>query len=188
MKQISLFVLSALLLCACGGHPKKAAQPAVPSAEDFAKMQELYQATEDDHGSAPLAKWQYVDLDGDGINEVWMRDADEEYGAFFTFNGDAIDLIGVETDQFGAYTRACQDGKGYFCKGGPAGGPSYYTEVVTVKNSRVGDRFTLLEVYGDIDSASLNGEEIDEEKAAAFRDALPESVELVPGEWNELPA
>ena len=193
MKKVFFFAALALLMSACGGSPKKGMQTEAPSqavlsAEDFVKMQELYDNAEDDHGWKPLCKWQYVDLDGDGVNEVWMRDAAEEYGAFFALGGGDVALIGVETDRFAAYPRERKDGKGYFCKGGPAGGPAYYTETVSVKDSRVAERFTLLEVYGEIDTASLNGKEMSDEEAVAFRDALPESKELIPGEWIVLNA
>ena len=198
MKKVFYLAALSLLLSACGGNPKKSAEaasepvseeslaPVTLSAEEFARMQDLYQETDDDHGWKPLCKWQFVDLDGDGIDEVWMRDAGDEYGAFFTFDGENIDLIGVETDRFPAYTREQQDGKGYFCKGGSAGGPSYYTEIVTLKNSRVVDRFNQLEVYGELENATLNGKEVGEEQAGAFMKALPESAELTPGEWNML--
>ena len=185
MKKISLFSFMALLV-ACNGNAPKTAQPATPTAEQFAEMQMLYEDAEDDHGWMPLCKWQYVDLDGDGINEVWMRDADAEYGAFFTVNGDSIELVGIETDRFPAFTREKKDGKGYLCKAGAAGGPSYYTEVITLKDSRPVERFTQLEIYGEVDGASLNGEEIGAEQARAYTAALPESEELAAGEWNML--
>ena len=193
MKKVFFLATLALLLSACGGNPKKGVQTETPaqailSAEDFVKMQELYENAEDDHGWKPLCKWQYVDLDGDGTDEVWMRDSAEEYGAFFSLGGGDVALIGVETDRFPAYTREKQDGKGYFCKGGSAGGPSYYMENVTVKDSRVVDRFTQLEVYGEVENATLNGKELGEEQARAFTAALPESKELVPGEWIVLNA
>ncbi len=193
---MSLWVAAILVLCACGGNPNKqnnqagqdakVQQPATPSEAQFAEMQELYEDSDDDHGWMPLCKWQYVDLDGDGQNEVWMRDRDEEYGAIFSLADGTVSLIGVETDRFQAYTREQTDGKGYFCKGGPAGGPSYYTEVITVKNSRVAERYTELQVYEDIEMASLNGEDIDGDKALAYRETLPESKELEPAEWNIL--
>lgn len=191
MKKV-FFLATLALLCACGGNTNKAtrvAEPSganTPSAEQFDQMQALYEDAEDDHGWMPLCKWQYVDLDGDGINEVWMRDRDEEYGAFFSLADGAVSLIGIETYRFKAFTREQKDGKGYFCKGGPAGGPSYYTEVITVKDSRVAERFTLLEVYGEVEGASLNGEEIEADKAKAYTASLPESEELVPGAWNLL--
>ena len=193
MKRNYVFFLAALIaaltLAACGGNPGKqnnqTAQESLSKA-DFDAMQEIYDDSEEDHGWKPLCKWQYVDLDGDGINEVWMRDRAEEYGAFFSVVDNYPALIGIETDRFRPYTREIQDGKGYFCKSGAAGGPSYYTEVISVKDSRVADRFTQLEVYGEVDGASLNGEEITAEQARAFVEALPEAKELEPGEWNML--
>ena len=179
-----------LMLCACGGNTNKAAQAAqdsaAPTAEQFAEMQELYEDADDDHGWMPLCKWQYVDLDGDGLDEVWMRDKAEEFGAMFSLADGAVSLIGIETDRFGAYTLEQKDGKGYFCKGGPAGGPSYYTEVITVKDSRVVEQFNQLQVYEDIDGAALNGKDISQDEARAYTDALPAYKELEPGEWNIL--
>lgn len=198
MKKVSFLAILALLLSACGGNTRTAGQTAVQtetqpagqsaaiSAEQFAEMQELYEDSEDDHGWEPLCKWQYVDLDGDGINEIWMRDAAEEYGAFFSLVDGTVSLIGVETERFQAYTREPKDGKGYFCKGGSAGGPSYYTEIVAVKDSRVVERFNQLQVYEDIEEASLNGESIGQDAARAYMEALPESADLIPGEWNML--
>ena len=189
MKRILLFA-ALLALTACGGNTDKTAADSsaanTPTAEQFAQMQALYEDAEDDHGWMPLCKWQYVDLDGDGIDEVWMRDRDEEFGAMFSLADGEVSLIGIETDRFGAYTLEQQDGKGYFCKGGPAGGPSYYTEIVTVKDSRVVEQFNQLQVYEDIDGAALNGKEIGQDEARAYMEALPESKELVPGEWNIL--
>ena len=180
-------------LSACGGNPTRqnepagqAQQPTEPSAEQFAEMQALYEDSDDDHGWMPLCKWQYVDLDGDGLDEVWMRDRDEEYGVFFSLADGRVSLIGMETDRFQAYSLEPKDGKGYFCKGGPAGGPSYYTEVITLKDSRVVERYNQLQVYEDIEAASLDGEEIGQDDARAYMEALPDSVELVPGEWNLL--
>ena len=180
-------------LSACGGNPTRqneaagqAQQPTEPSAEQFAEMQALYEDSDDDHGWMPLCKWQYVDLDGDGLDEVWMRDKDEEYGVFFSLADGRVSLIGMETDRFQAYSLEPKDGKGYFCKGGPAGGPSYYTEVITLKDSRVVERYNQLQVYEDIEAASLDGEEIGQDDARAYMEALPDSVELVPGEWNLL--
>ena len=193
MKKIVFMIAAIAALSACGGNPTRqnepagqAQQPTEPSAEQFAEMQALYEDSDDDHGWMPLCKWQYVDLDGDGLDEVWMRDRDEEYGVFFSLADGRVSLIGMETDRFQAYSLEPKDGKGYFCKGGPAGGPSYYTEVITLKDSRVVERYNQLQVYEDIEAASLDGEEIGQDDARAYMEALPDSVELVPGEWNLL--
>ena len=192
MKKIALITTLALTLFACGGNPNgqggrtaKAQQPDSPSALEFERMQEIYDDSEEDHGWKPLCKWQYVDLDGDGINEVWMRDMAEEYGAFFIVNDEYPVLIGIESDRFKAYTREIRDGKGYFCKSGSAGGPSYYTEIITLQDSRIIDRYTELQVYEDVE-AERNGEELGEEEISAYKAALPEGRELEPGTWNIL--
>lgn len=186
MKKLFVCASLALMLAACGGNPgKQDNQTAAAPAEDFATMQELYENSDEDHGWKPLCLWQYVDLDGDGIQEVWMRDLDEEYGAFFTVKDGGIALIGVETDRFKAYTREIRDGKGYFCKGGPAGGPSYYTEVITLQGSRVTDRYHQMQVYDDFEG-TLNGKDLDDAACRAYMKALPESKELEPGAWDML--
>ena len=190
----SAALLSAVLMfTACGGNSNKqnnqetALQDRLtPYPEEFAAMQTCYEEAEDDHGWKPLCKWQYVDLDGDGIQEVWMRDAAEEYGAFFAVSDGYFSMLGLESERFRPYTRETRDGKGYFCKSGAAGGPSYYTEIVALQNSRIVERFTLLEVYGEVEGASLNGEEIGAEQARAYTAALPEAKEFEPGEWNIL--
>ena len=192
MKRFFFFAALALMLISCGGNPKgqgdrtEQDQPQhVISELDFNAMQELYDDSDEDHGWQPLCKWQYVDLDGDGVDEVWMRDMAEEYGAFFTLGDDYPTLIGVESDRFKAYTREIRDGKGYFCKSGSAGGPSYYTEIVTLQDSRVTGRYTELQVYEDVE-AELNGEGLDADAIAAYKAALPEGKELEAGEWNIL--
>lgn len=196
MKRLRFFTALALVLAACGGNPNQQdkqttdeaaaiQKPTSPSAEDFAAMQELYEDAEDDHGWKPLCKWQYVDLDGDGVNEVWMRDMAGEYGAFFALNDDYLELIGIETERFQPYTREIKDGKGYFCKSGSAGGPSYYTEIIALQDSRIVERFNQLQVYEDVE-AELNGRELNQEEIEAYREALPEGKELEVGKWNLL--
>jgi len=174
-------LLAALTLAACGGNAGNTTSE--PTAEDFETMDGLYEESDEDHGWEPLSKWQYVDLDGDVIQEVWMRDAAEEYGAFYAVSSDYLAMIGLETGRFKAFTREPKDGKGYFCKSGPAGGPSYYTEVVVLEKSRIVERFNQLQVYEEIE-ASLNGEDISADEARAYMEALPEAKELEPGLWN----
>lgn len=187
-----LVLVCAALVSACGGKTTQNSQrsegaqaPKTPSAEEFAAMQELYEESDEDHGWKPLCKWQYVDLDGDGIQEVWMRDADETSGAFFAVDDDYLALIGVENERFRPYTREARDGKGYFCKSGAAGGPSYYTEVITLQGSRITDRFHQMQVYEDIEG-SLNGKELDDAACRAYTASLPEGKELETGPWNLL--
>ena len=181
-------LIAALTLAACGGNSGKqnnqTAQESLSKA-DFDAMQEIYDDSEEDHGWKPLCKWQYVDLDGDGINEVWMRDMAEEYGAFFAVNDDYLALIGIESERFQAYTREIKDGKGYFCKSGSAGGPSYYTEIIALQDSHIVERFNQLQVYEDVE-AELNGRALSQAEIEAYREALPEGKELEVGEWNIL--
>lgn len=153
--------------------------------KDIAKMQQLYQSTDEDHGREPLFKYYLVDLDNDANPEIWMRDEEEEYGALFTRNGDDIRLVATETPKMKFYTRQSSGGKGWICKGGPAGGPSYYNEVITLQNSKVVETYCQTQVYDDIE-ASLNGKDLSAQQAKAYMDKLPKSEELKAWYWKEL--
>ena len=55
-------------------------------------------------------------------------------------------MLLVETHGMRAYICEHKNGKGYIYKGGSAGGPSYYNEVVAVQNSRIVERFNMLTI------------------------------------------
>ena len=151
--------------------------------KDIAQMKKLYQKADDDRGE--LQKWTFIDLDGDGINEVWLRDKEDQYGAFYTFKNGKIDLLVVENPRLHPAWIRPVGGKAYLSVSGSAGGPAVYTSIVALKNSTALERFTMLEVYGEIDDASLNEQSISKEKAASYYDKLPEAEELKPYYWRE---
>lgn len=152
--------------------------------KEIAKMQKLYETADDDHGQDPLAKYCLVDIDEDGNPEIWMRDKDEEYGALFTRKGNNIRLVTTETPKMKFYTRKTRGGRGYICKGGPAGGPSYYNEVVTIEKSRPTDVYHQMQVYDNIEG-ELNGKTLSAARAKAYLDGLPESIKLEAPYWTE---
>lgn len=197
MNRISLtlaaLLCAALALTACKGGAKDgqtveeeqaAAAPAGLTEQDFATLQSLYENAEEDHGDEALAKWAFVDVDGDGIDEIWMRDDFDEAGALFTHRDGEFRLIGCETFRMKAYMRERQDGKGYVCIAGPAGGPSYFTQVYTLQDSRVVERFSQLQVYDDIDEAWIDDQTISGADARAYMEALPASKAIVIDGWR----
>ena len=96
-----------------------------------------------------------------------------------------MQLLLVETHGMRAYICEHKNGKGYIYKGGSAGGPSYYNEVVAVQNSRIVERFNMLTIGSQLEEdaepeveASLNGKNVSKAKAEAYMKALPKSREL----------
>lgn len=191
--SLSLALLcAALALTACKGGAQggqaaaqdKQQEPAGLMQQDFATLQALYENADEDHGDEPLAKWAFVDVDGDGIDEIWMRDELDEGGALFTHSGGEFQLIGCESFRMKAYSLKPAEGKGYVCIAGPAGGPSYFTEVYTLQGSRVVERFNQLQVYDSIDEAWAGDKQLTEAEAKAYMEALPESRALTIDGWR----
>ena len=57
---------------------------------------------------------------------------------------------------------------------GSAGGPSYYTEVFTLRDGKVVESFNAMEIYGEFDQCNLNGKSISAEQGKAYLEAIPE--------------
>ena len=137
--------------------------------KDLAAMERIYQASDAELSDVTFNHWAYVDVDGDGIDEIWLRDAEEEYGAFFSLRDAEPVLICKEDCHFKASLY-----KGSICVSGPAGGPSYYYEDYVISNSRVEHCFTLLTVEDKVEGAGYDGVEIDEARAKELRATLPQ--------------
>ena len=60
---------------------------------------------------------------------------------------------------------------------GHSGGPSYYYEVFRLSGNRVVEKYVEIDVYGEIESCYLNGEEISAKQGEAYMEALPEAEE-----------
>ena len=78
-----------------------------------------------------------------------------------------------------------RDGNNYLVISGPAGGPSYYTEIFKFKGGKLIESFNCLEVYGELDGGALNGKEINTEQAKAYMKAVSETYEPFIY-WNEI--
>jgi hypothetical protein len=146
--------------------------------KEIAEMQKLYLKDGNADKDCPLKKYDFLDIDNDDINEVWMCDKDERISALFTFKDRKPQLIGVETDKLHASFLQPQNGKGYVRIVGSAGGPSVYTQLFALKKSKVVERFNMLEVEGNIDEASLNGKTISRSEAADYLDRTPDDWDI----------
>lgn len=144
--------------------------------KDVSKLRQLYLAYDRNaHKDFPLTKWQNIDIDGDGVDELWLRSADNLHGAFFIRQGDDnFKLIGVETPQLRpAFTHA-KDGVAYLIISGTKGGNLMWEEVLGIKKSQLVEHLTVTDIDGDITEATHNGKTIQKWEAANYLDALPD--------------
>ena len=143
--------------------------------KDIARLRQLYLAYDRNaHQGYPLTKWCYIDVDMDGQDEIWLRNADDQHGAIFTRQGDDFKLVAVETPQLRPAFTECKDGIGYINIYGSRGGNVMWQEVVGLKGSKIVERFTITDIDGEITEATLNGKTIQKWEAANHLDALPD--------------
>lgn len=143
--------------------------------KDVAKLRQLYLAYDRDaHKDYPLTKWCNIDIDGDGQNELWLRNSDNLHGALFLRQGDDFKLIAVETPQLRPAFTEQKNGIGYVNIYGTKGGNVMWQEVVGLKKSQIVERFTITDIDGDITEATLNGKSIPKWEAANHLDQLPD--------------
>ena len=116
----------------------------------------------------------YLDYDHEWI---WLRDQKDEYGAFFLHKDDKFTLIAAETPQMKPST-AEKDGVGYLRLTGSSNGPSQYIEIHAFKNAKRIERFTALQVLGEISECTLNGRDITQEAGKAYLANLPQFKEM----------
>ena len=144
--------------------------------KDIATLRKLY--LEDDpheNKNYKLTKYRWIDIDDDNNEELWMRDADDKHGALFTFKGDDIQLIGVETDKLHASFLQPHDGTGYLRISGSAGGPAIFSQIYEIRKSQVAHRMTALEVAGELDECTFDSKSFPKDRAQAYLQALPKS-------------
>ena len=145
--------------------------------KDIEEMKRLYIAEDPgENENVNLTKWAHVFIDYMG-EQIWISDEAEENGAFFSREDDKFELIGTVRGSFRPSFPKSRDGNCYLVISGPAGGPSYYTEIFKFRNGKVIERFNGLEVYGELDGCALNGQEISVEQGKAYMQAVPEADE-----------
>lgn len=153
---------------------------------DIEEMKRLYIAEDPyENEGVILSKWAHVYIDYTG-EQIWISNETEEDGAFFSREDGELKLIGVTRPNLLPSFPQSKNGNHYLVLSGPAGGPSYYYEIYTLRDGQVVERFNALTVYGEIEGASLNGEDISAEKAKAYLDAIPEATENNYFFWHEI--
>ena len=153
--------------------------------KDIEEMKRIY--LDDDPGEhefVNLTKWAHVFIDYEG-EQIWISDEAEENGAFFSREDGKLKLVGTVRASLKPSFPQSSDGNNYLVISGPAGGPSYYTEIFKFKGGKLIETFNCLEVYGELDGGALNGKEINTEQAKAYMKAVSETYEPFIY-WNEI--
>ena len=116
--------------------------PTLDVEKYWAQFQEMYQEGDLDDIHETLTKYAFIDIDGDGIQEVWLRSENDEDGAIFCFDDEEEPVL-IITETEGKRPSV---GKGWVGVGFPAGGPSYFNHYVIIKDSRKAIEFTDFQV------------------------------------------
>ncbi len=146
------------------------------------RFQELYKEGDLDDIHYPLTKYAFIDIDGDGKDEVWVRTENDEDGALFFFDDEEEpQLIITETEG-----KRLSVAKGWVGNGFPAGGPSYINHYVVLKDSHVEYDFTDFQVYENHEYY-LRDTEITEAEAKKIQDEIKRMGEgnAVTPEWQQ---
>ena len=151
---------------------------------DIAEMRKLYvDDSPNEREDVKLTKYAFFYLDYDN-QWIWMRDQQDENGAFFLKKDGKFKLIAVETPKMKPST-AEKDGVGYLRLSGSAGGPSQYAEIYAFKDGKQKEYFTALFVAGEIDGCGLNDRDISVEAGKAYLAKLPKFEEM-PGYFKNI--
>lgn len=154
--------------------------------KDIALLQKLFVADDSqENKDFTLSKYRYIYLDEDDTEEIWLRDKDDKHGAFFTRHNGEFKLIATENGRLHPSFLRSKNGVGYLRISGSAGGPSMYTQIFELKNSQVIHRFTVLEIYGEIDECTFDGKPMDKEAGKQYMESLPEVNDIALW-WREI--
>ena len=147
---------------------------------DLATCVKLYNADSPENRNNELCKWVYIDIDGDGQDEVWLCDHDEKNHAFFSRKEDTFKLLCTCDDR-----RSVKVYHNRISFSGPAGGPAWYYVDYLLKDSKIEHCFKMTEVYGEPRACNLDGKELSAEEGLKFRDSMPSQVHWLNGHyWN----
>ncbi|MBQ9677079.1 MAG: hypothetical protein IJV44_02975 [Prevotella sp.] len=141
--------------------------------KDIAQMQKLFQNSLKGNKN-PLTKYQFLYLDDDNVEEIWMRTEDNRRGAVFTFKDRKPQLIATE-DEKSTLTFISEKGKGCV-KVTHEEGNFTSMKLFILKGSQVVERFALQDLDGEITDAELNGKTLTKWEAADYLDQTPSQV------------
>ncbi len=181
MRIIFILILVVSLLSACSN------QAALNADEKYYSQHydKILKLLDDEHPERELVLSEYalVDIDGDGISELWVRDSTNINGAFFCRGGDELEIVEIlycmTTVRFMGST-VCLSGNGGFGE--------YFVQYVKLENSSVAYITHDLQFYDyETDSTEhycqFNYDYLPYEKFQEIENALPEGVEPSADKW-----
>lgn len=133
-----------------------------------------------------MEKYALIDIDGDGIKELWVSDESGDNGIFICRGGDKMEVVATKYDMMGVSFRG-----GAVCQGGQAGAGAVYTYYAKLEKSRIAYFMYDMETYNvvtdDEDHECVkNGEEISYEEFLKIKDTYPEAVEPSAENWKPI--
>ena len=148
--------------------------------KDIAQLKKLFASS----SKGSLDKYQFLYLDEDNIEEIWMRSDDDNHGAVFTFKDGKPQLVAIEDDKTGiAFYQG--NGKGYV-KITSEDGSFRTTKLYAIKGSQVVERFSMKDLDGEITESKLNGKTLTKWEAADYLDKLPLNEYKVYPYWKNI--
>ncbi len=148
---------------------------------DFEQLQRLYAEASTDTADVVLTKWCWVDIDGDGYDELWLRSSDDRHGAFFTFRDD-FKLVCCETPSLRPRLYV-----GRIRISRVEGGSSLYYANYVISKSQLLHTFEKTEVYGALRQATLDRRPLSQEECMDFQDKLPKTEHpLKTPDWHAI--
>ena len=157
------------------------ATDAIDVAKYWEQFQDIYEEGDLDDIHYPLTKYAFIDIDGDGVDEVWVRTEDDEDGAIFCFDDEGEPVL-VITECEG---KRPSFGKGWVGVGFPAGGPSYYNHYAIVKDSHLEYEFTDFQIE-DNHEYYMGETEITEAEAQKIKAGIDFTNTEMKPEWKEI--
>ena len=152
-----------------------------PDVEKYwEQFQTIYEEEDLDDVHYPLTKYAFIDIDEDGIQEVWVRTENDEDGAIFCFD-DEIGPVLIIAESEGKRPSIA---KGWVGVGYPAGGPSYFNHYVIVQDSQVVYDFTDFQVE-DKHEYYLGGNEISASEAKKIKQQIKGEGRALSPAWRQ---
>ena len=144
-------------------------------------MQRMYEEEDLDDVHGKLTKFALIDIDSDGCEEIWARTEDDEDGAIFGIDEEGgISFIIAESEG-----KRLSFGKGWVYVGFPAGGPSYFSQIVTVGDSRKMHTLTDFQVE-ESHKYTLDGKDISEAEGKKFHDSVKGEGKKLNPKWYKM--
>lgn len=151
--------------------------------KDIAEMNKLFVAKDpSQYKGVKLVKWAHVWM-GDDAEWIHMVDKNEQYGGIFIRKNGKIQLIQVEEPKR-RFLKLWLNGIAYLKFAGPAGGPTWATEIFGYKDGKQVEHFSMLEVEGEVSECGLNGKSMTAEEGSAFVGKFADAQPLNEY-WNE---